>query len=111
MEFLGFELDSQIMTVGLRAGKTLTVHRECLCLLQTSSLSIRQVCHVIGLIVASLLRVKFEPLYYRYLERDMQVSSLEKYNRETLIIKCIYLMRHVRSYFGVQKIYLLLSAD
>ena len=70
VEFLRFELDSHKMTVELTANKWLTILRECLCLLQTSSPSIRQVCHVIGLPVASFPGVKYGPLYYSYLERD-----------------------------------------
>ena len=70
LEFLGFQLNSEEMTVSLTPEKQLVIQKECLSALCIKNPSIRYVCHVIGLLVAAFPGVMYGPLYYRSLERD-----------------------------------------
>ncbi|XP_015753301.1 PREDICTED: uncharacterized protein LOC107333058 [Acropora digitifera] len=64
IEFLGFIISSLTMTVRLSASKSTKVQKAC----QDLYITVRDVAHVIGLLVSSLPAVQFGALYYRRLE-------------------------------------------
>ena len=70
LEFLGFILDSVSMTVSLTEVKKIKIKEECQLLRENKQPTIREVAHVIGLLVSAFPAVQFGPLYYRHLERD-----------------------------------------
>ena len=70
LEFLGFLLNSILMSVRLPPWKA------CEDLLHQHNPTIREVTHVIGLIVSSFPGVQYGELYYRYLEQD-KIQALQ----------------------------------
>ena len=64
-----YNFNSFTMSVRLSASKSAKVQAACKKLLQSEHISIRD-AHVIGLLVFSLLRVKYGELYHRKLEID-----------------------------------------
>ena len=74
LAFLGFILDSVNMKVFLTADKREKIILACQQLLKKSVTSIREVAHVIGLLVSSLPAVQYGPLYYRSLEIDKNTA-------------------------------------
>ena len=74
LAFLGFLLDSVNMKVFLTADKREKIILTCQQLLKKSVTSIRDVAHVIGLLVSSLPAVQYGPLYYRSLEIDKNTA-------------------------------------
>lgn len=77
LAFLGFLLDSVNMKVFLTAEKREKIILVCQQLLKKSVISIREVAHVIGLLVSSLPAVQHGPLFYRSLEIDKNVALQE----------------------------------
>ena len=73
--FLGFELNSELMSISLPASKRFEILTMCQTLLNSNLFSIRFVARVIGKLVAALPAVQFGPLYYRHLEMD-KIRSL-----------------------------------
>ena len=76
LEFLGFLLNSNSMTIRLPPRKAITVEQACENLLNQSNPTIREVARVIGLLVSSLPGVQFGELHYRHLERN-KISALK----------------------------------
>ena len=70
IEFLGFLLNSILMTIRLPPTKAAHVRRTCQTLLLKTEMTIRETAQVIGLIVSSLTAVQFGELYYRNLEKN-----------------------------------------
>ena len=70
LEFLGFLLNSNSMTIRLPRRKAINVRQACENLLNQSNPTIREVAQVIGLLVSSLPGVQFGELHYRHLERN-----------------------------------------
>jgi hypothetical protein len=68
IEFLGFLLNSISMTIRLPTAKAGYVKTACLHLLGKSNNTLRELAHVIGLLVSSLPGVQFGELHYRKLE-------------------------------------------
>ena len=68
IEFLGFILNSLTMLVTLSPTKAAKVHDACQSLLNSKHVTIRDVAHVIGLLVSSFPAVQYGELYYRRLE-------------------------------------------
>ncbi|XP_077980249.1 uncharacterized protein LOC144435531 [Glandiceps talaboti] len=66
--FLGFLLDSHLMEISLTLEKAQKLINSCQKLLETAGPTIRDVAHVVGLMVASFPGNQFGPLYYRNLE-------------------------------------------
>ena len=69
LEFLGFLLNSISMTIRLPPLKAAHVKLACENLLLKTKVTIRELAHVIGLLVSSLPGVQFGRLHYRLLER------------------------------------------
>lgn len=70
LEFLGFLLNSISMTIRLPPSKAAHVKSACENLLSKTKVTIRELAHVIGLLVSSLPGVQFGRLHYRQLEKD-----------------------------------------
>ena len=70
IQFLGFTLDSQSMTISLPDDKKAEIIKECTTLIGAQSPHIRYVARVIGKLIATFPAVQYGPLYYRSLERD-----------------------------------------
>ena len=70
IEFLGFLLNSVLMTIRLPPTKAAHVHRTCQNLLLKTEITIRETAQVIGLIVSSLPAVQFGELFYRNVEKN-----------------------------------------
>ena len=76
-EFLGFIINSLTMTVRLSASKSTKVQKACKDLLKSKHISVRDVAHVIGLLVSNLRAVQFGELYYMRLEIN-KISALRQ---------------------------------
>ena len=70
IEFLGFLLNSILMTIRLPPTKATHVRRTCQNFLLRTEMTIRETAQVIGLIVSSLSAVQFGELYFRNLEKN-----------------------------------------
>ena len=68
MVFLGYVIDSVKMTVALPEEKLIKLKKQILSLWEKPQFSIRELAHVIGLIVSSFPALKPARLYYRDLE-------------------------------------------
>lgn len=65
IEFLGFWINSLTMTVRLPTTKATKVQSACQELLDSNQATIRNVAHVLGVLVSSLPAVQYGALYYR----------------------------------------------
>ena len=63
--FLGYVIDSVEMTISLPERKINKLQEQALSLWEKTQCSIRELAHVIGLIVSSFLAIKPARLYYR----------------------------------------------
>ena len=77
IEFLGFLLNSVSMTIRLPPAKASYVKKSCVDLQRQTQLTIRELAHVIGLLVSSLPGVHFGELHYRQLE-IYKTAALQK---------------------------------
>ena len=70
LKFLGFLLNNISMSIRLPPRKVTYVRQAYEDLLHQHNLTIREVAHVIGLIVSSFQGEQYGELFYRYLEQD-----------------------------------------
>ena len=70
LKFLGFLLNNISMSIRLPPRKVTYVRQAYEDLLHKHNLTIREVAHVIGLIVSSFQGEQYGELFYRYLEQD-----------------------------------------
>ena len=70
LEFLGFILNSVLMTIRLPPVKAASVRQACENLFNQDNPTIREVARVIGFIVSSFPGVQYGELHYRYLEHN-----------------------------------------
>ena len=75
-EILGFVINSIDMTIRLPISKAEHVKSSCMSLFGASVFTIRELAHVIGLLVSSFPGVQFGRLHYRHLELD-KVEALK----------------------------------
>ena len=78
IEFLGFVIDSERMTVSLTTDRAESIRAACQNLLHTNKPTIRQFAQVIGKLVASESGVAYAALHYKNLE--IEKDSLLKLN-------------------------------
>ena len=89
MVFLGYVINSVEMTVSLTQEKLIKLKEQSLSLREKPQCSIRELAHVIGLIVSSFPAIKPARLYYRDLEvfkLDALSSSDGDYNSVVLFV-------------------------
>ena len=65
------------MTIRLSASKSIKVQKACKDLVKSKYVTVRDVAHVIGLLVSSLPAVQFGALYYRRLELN-KITALRQ---------------------------------
>lgn len=70
IQFLGFIINTIDMTIKLPTDKMQKVKLECEVLLSYAQPTIRQVAHVIGILVSSFPAVQYGALHYRNLEKE-----------------------------------------
>ena len=68
IEFLGFVIDSRSMQFQLPQTKVKAIRKSCRQVLQTQTQTIRQLAHLVGVLVATRLAVAPAPLHYRGLQ-------------------------------------------
>ena len=69
MEFLGFIVDSEQMTLSLPSAKVCKIRKECSHVRNRSLVSARQLAKLIGLLTSCLPAIEPAPLHYRALQR------------------------------------------
>ena len=74
LEFLGFLLNSRIMTVTLTSKKVTKIFIACEHLLKQTSITIRELTSLIGTLVSTFPRVELGPLHYHTLEHDEDLA-------------------------------------
>ena len=70
LQFLGFIVDSENMSVHLSKDKIKIVIQKCTRMLNLSVSSLRELASLIGTLISVFPAVEFGPLYYRELERQ-----------------------------------------
>ena len=70
IEYLGFVIDSQLMTISLTQKKKASIKQLCYEVLQEEFLVIRKIAKLLGKFTSRFPAVRFGPLHYRSLERD-----------------------------------------
>ena len=70
IEYLGFVIDSQLMTISLTQKKIASIKQLRHEVLQEKVLVIRKIAKLLGKFTSSFPAVRFGPLHYRSLERD-----------------------------------------
>lgn len=76
IEFLGFVLDSRVMTIALPNRKIHQIHKSTRRVLEEREVSTRQLAQLLGSMVAAHPAVLPAPLYYRHLERAKSRAAL-----------------------------------
>ena len=74
VEFLGFILDSRLMTIKLSRRRIDGIISACTMLLQGHSLRMQYVASVVGMLIAALPAVRHGALFYRAIERDKNAA-------------------------------------
>ena len=69
IEFLGFLINSETMTIHLPEDKVQKVMKECRLLINKKSVTARELAHLIGLLTSTIPAVSVAPLHYRALQR------------------------------------------
>ncbi len=92
--FLGNHIDSSNMIVYLTEIRQHTILSECVKLRIKEIASIREVAHVIGLLVSAFSAVEFGPLFYRQLEMA-KTSALRRnngnFNAQMIVSDCVFI--------------------
>lgn len=77
IKYLGFWLDSDNMIISLTEDKKVSIVNACSELLSKSSMTIRELAKVIGMLVAAFPAVLWGPLHFRELEA-VKIKALKK---------------------------------
>ncbi|KAJ8044060.1 hypothetical protein HOLleu_11420 [Holothuria leucospilota] len=88
IRFLGFMLNSEKMTISPSFEKKEKTKEKSKMLLRASSVKIRNLAEIIGVLVANFPGVEFGPLYYRSLERD-KIRALKRAKGDFDSMVCI----------------------
>ena len=68
IQFLGFIIDSESMTIALSDDRVLSIKGKCQDVLNQQQVTIRELAQLIGKLVSSEPGVRYAPLYYKSLE-------------------------------------------
>ena len=74
--YLGFQIDSTKMTLALPQQKITAIQDECLSLLRSDVVSVRQLARLIGKLTASVLAILPAPLHFRQLQMAQSKALL-----------------------------------
>ena len=82
MEFLGFLIDSQAMTLALPRDKVRKVKKECQSVLNLPQITVRELAKVLGNLTSTIQAVFPGPLHFRHLQGDKNkaLAHLGSYN-------------------------------
>ena len=87
IEFLGFEIDAIQMKVKLPVGKMENIQKQCQSLMQTETMTVRELAALIGKLVAAVRAVTPGPLHFRNLQMQKTKALLQSgMNYEALVI-------------------------
>ena len=70
IEYLGFNIDTNSMTLSLPCQKVDKITQSCLSILQEPSVTVRDLASLIGKMSATISAVLPAPLFYRHLQQD-----------------------------------------
>ncbi|XP_062575409.1 uncharacterized protein LOC134237319 [Saccostrea cucullata] len=87
LEYLGFKIDSSIMTLSLPLEKTKKIRTICQEVFSSNPVSVRKLSEVIGNLTASIQAVYPAPLHYRHLQmaKNQIFSQYQDYNAQVLL--------------------------
>ena len=77
LEFLGFVINTQTMTIALPSQKIHSIQKEAVHLLSLDAVQMRTLAHFIGTLVATRPAVPTGPLHYRALQ-DLKIRTLHQ---------------------------------
>ena len=82
IEFLGFLIDSNTMTLQLPGEKLRKIRKKCQELLAQTTVSVRELSKFLGLLTSSIQAIFPAPLHYRHLQRlkNTTLASQKTYN-------------------------------
>ena len=82
MEFLGFLIDSNTMTLQLPGEKLRKIRKKCQELLAQTTVSVRELSKFLGLLTSSIQAIFHVPFHYRHLQRlkNTTLASQKTYN-------------------------------
>ena len=85
LEFLGFVVDTEVMTISLPTHKISAIMKDVTCLLQPELMPVRDLACLIGTLVTTRLAVWTGPLHYHALQ-DLKIQTLQQHpSYQTLI--------------------------
>ena len=85
MEFLGFLIDSQTMTLALPRDKVRKVKKECQSVLNYPQVTVRELAKLIGHLTSTIQAVFPGPLHFRHLQGDKNKSLAQFGSYDSLI--------------------------
>jgi hypothetical protein len=87
MEFLGFLIDSNGMTLQLPGEKLRKIRRKCQKLLDQTTISVRELSKFLGLLTSSIQAIFPAPIHYRHLQRlkNTTLASLQTYEAQVAL--------------------------
>ena len=87
LEFLGFVVDSEHMTLELPVDKVVQIKEDCRNLLRTGKTTVRMLAKLIGRLTASVLAVLPAPLHYRQLQmqKTRALLKFKQYEAEVFL--------------------------
>ena len=82
IEFLGFEINSQTLTILLPRDKIRNI-KKCQNLLDNPNPSVREILKFLGLLTSSIQAISPAPLHYRYLQfaKNQELRQFQSYRR------------------------------
>ena len=87
MEFLGFLIDSNAMTLQLPGEKLRKICRKCQNLLDQTTISVRELSKFLGLLTSSIQAIFPAPIHYRHLQKlkNTTLASLQTYEAQVAL--------------------------
>jgi hypothetical protein len=85
LEFLGFIIDPILMELQLPRDKIKSIRRECLTVLQSDKVTVRDLSRVLGKLTASIQAVFPAPLHYRHIQADKHKALAQCRHYEAVV--------------------------
>ncbi len=85
IEFLGFEINSQTLTILLPRDKIRKIRKKCLDLLDNPNTSVRELSKFLGLLTSSIQAIFPAPLHYRNLQFAKNQALRQSQSYETIV--------------------------
>ena len=107
IEFLGFIIDSNLMTLSLPTEKMKKIKKLCQTILRSDVTTVRQLSEIIGNLTASLQAVQQAPLHYRYLQmaKNQVLKQGQNYDAQVVLSQASkedlqWWINHLREFNG-----------